>query len=94
VLAALLFLVCQTLPSQTVPVIATQRVSPEFREAVTLSGKEGIVEVRLTAHQSAATLDTVAKPALSHYADGDSCGRISSSMSVEEVGGVCWGGGV
>jgi FtsP/CotA-like multicopper oxidase with cupredoxin domain len=35
---------------------------PEFREPVMLASKEGVLEVRLTARQSQATLDTVAKP--------------------------------
>src|SRR5262249_37863866 len=35
---------------------------PEFREPVTLASKEGVLEVRLTARQGQATLDTVAKP--------------------------------
>src|SRR5215831_15651523 len=37
-------------------------IRPEFREPVTLASKEGVLEVRLTARQSEATLDTVAKP--------------------------------
>jgi len=39
-----------------------QNVRPEFREPVTLASKAGILEVRLTARQGQATLDTVAKP--------------------------------
>src|SRR5262249_3230155 len=35
---------------------------PEFREPVTLTSREGVLEVRLTARQGQATLDTVAKP--------------------------------
>jgi FtsP/CotA-like multicopper oxidase with cupredoxin domain len=35
---------------------------PEFREPVTLTSKEGVLEVRLTARQGQATLDTVATP--------------------------------
>ena len=35
---------------------------PEFREPVMLASKEGVLEVRLTARQGQATLDTVAKP--------------------------------
>ena len=38
------------------------RVAPEFREPVTLATKDGVLEVRLTARQGAATLDTSAKP--------------------------------
>ena len=37
-------------------------VRPEFREPVTLTSKEGVLEVRLTARQGRATLDTVAAP--------------------------------
>src|SRR6266403_3585343 len=41
---------------------AAQNVRPEFREPVTLASKAGNLEVRLTARQGQATLDTVAKP--------------------------------
>ena len=37
-------------------------VRPEFREPVTLASKDGVLEVRLTARQGQATLDTVATP--------------------------------
>jgi hypothetical protein len=37
-------------------------IRPEFREPVTLTSKEGVLEVRLTARQGQATLDTVAAP--------------------------------
>ena len=37
-------------------------VRPEFREPTVLSSKGGVLEVRLTARQGQATLDTVAKP--------------------------------
>ena len=37
-------------------------VRPAFREPVVLASKDGVLEVRLTAHQGHATLDTVAKP--------------------------------
>jgi len=37
-------------------------IRPEFREPVTLASKEGVLEVRLTARQGRATLDTVATP--------------------------------
>ena len=37
-------------------------VRPEFREPVTLASKDGVLEVRLTAQQGQATLDTVARP--------------------------------
>ena len=35
---------------------------PEFREPVVLTSKEGVLEIRLTARQSQASLDTVATP--------------------------------
>src|SRR5499433_1534935 len=37
-------------------------IRPEFREPITLASKEGVLEVRLTARQGQATLDTVATP--------------------------------
>lgn len=37
-------------------------VRPEFREPVVLRSKEGVLEIRLTARQGQATLDTVARP--------------------------------
>lgn len=37
-------------------------VRPDFAEPVTLASKNGVLEVRLTAHQGHAKLDTVAKP--------------------------------
>jgi hypothetical protein len=37
-------------------------VRPEFSEPVTLASKDGVLEVRLTAHQGQARLDTVVKP--------------------------------
>ena len=37
-------------------------IRPEFREPVVLASKEGVLEVRLTARQGQATLDTVATP--------------------------------
>lgn len=37
-------------------------IHPEFREPVALKSKEGVLEVSLTAIQSSATLNTVAKP--------------------------------
>ena len=44
-------------------------IRPEFREPVTLASKEGVLEVRLTARQGQATLDTVsdARPELSSF---------------------------
>ena len=62
VLGILSFLTSQPLQSQAVPAIASPHLSSEFREPVTLSTKDGVLEVRLTARQSAAMLDTVAKP--------------------------------
>ena len=41
---------------------AQGRAAPAFREPVTLASKDGVLEVRLTAHQSAARLDTSAVP--------------------------------
>src|SRR5690242_1634952 len=35
---------------------------PEFREPVVLTSKDGVLEVRLTARQGKATLDTIATP--------------------------------
>ena len=35
---------------------------PDFKEPVVLASKEGVLEIRLTARQEEATLDTVAKP--------------------------------
>jgi hypothetical protein len=35
---------------------------PEFREPVVLTSKDGVLEIRLTARQGQATLDTVATP--------------------------------
>ena len=37
-------------------------IRPEFREPVTLASKDGVLEVRLTARQGQATLDTVMTP--------------------------------
>jgi FtsP/CotA-like multicopper oxidase with cupredoxin domain len=37
-------------------------VRPEFKEPITLASKDGVLEVRLTAQQGEATLNTVAKP--------------------------------
>src|SRR5947208_16357397 len=55
--------------------VATSKVNlpvrAEFREPVKLASKDGIIEVRLTARQGAARLDTVAGPVknffLFHY---------------------------
>ncbi|WP_019905973.1 multicopper oxidase domain-containing protein [Methylobacterium sp. 77] len=38
------------------------RAAPEFREPVTLATKDGVLEVRLTARQGRAALDTASKP--------------------------------
>src|ERR1700720_864253 len=37
-------------------------LAPEFREPIVLTSKEGVLEIRLTARQGEATLDTVAIP--------------------------------
>jgi FtsP/CotA-like multicopper oxidase with cupredoxin domain len=42
--------------------VPAQRISPEFREPVTLASKDGVLEVRLIARQSTASLDTVTRP--------------------------------
>src|SRR5262245_22672441 len=51
-----------TAPAHT----AERRTDPasrwEFREPVTLASKDGVLEVRLSARQGQATLDTVAAP--------------------------------
>ncbi len=62
VLGVLSFLSGQPSQSQAAPATASSHLPSEFREPVTLSTKDGVLEVRLTARQSAATLDTVAKP--------------------------------
>ena len=65
ILAAFAVLLALTSPSATA---ATQTKNkdlaarPDFREPVTLASKEGVLEVRLTARQGQATLDTVATP--------------------------------
>src|SRR5262252_6527094 len=48
--------------AQTAEKRADPAIRPEFREPVTLTSKEGVLEVRLTARQGQATLDTVATP--------------------------------
>ena len=61
--AALVALECP--PTMTARAQAAENdpaVRREFREPVTLASKEGVLEVRLTARQGQATLDTVAKP--------------------------------
>ena len=49
-------------PAQDAISKGTRPVGAEFREPVTLASKDGVLEVRLTAHQGAARLDTVATP--------------------------------
>lgn len=61
-LGVCLFLSGHPLHAQAPSTRASSHVPSEFREPVTLSTKDGVLEVRLTARQSAATLDTVAKP--------------------------------
>lgn len=62
VLGVLSFLTGQPLHAQAAPATAGPHVTSEFREPVTLSTQDGVLEVRLTARQGAATLDTVARP--------------------------------
>ena len=65
ILAAFAVLLALTSPSATA---ATQTKNedlaarPDFREPVMLASKDGVLEVRLTARQGKATLDTVATP--------------------------------
>ena len=65
ILAAFAVLLALTSPSATA---ATQTKNkdlaarPDFREPVVLASKDGVLEVRLTARQGKATLDTVATP--------------------------------
>jgi FtsP/CotA-like multicopper oxidase with cupredoxin domain len=61
--AAVVALECP--PTMTARAQAAEKdpaVRREFREPVTLASKEGVLEVRLTARQGQATLDTVATP--------------------------------
>src|SRR5262249_41353238 len=51
-----------TAQAQTAEKSADLAIRPEFREPVVLASKEGVLEVRLTARQGQATLDTVAAP--------------------------------
>ena len=63
VLAALTALECSSAAwAQTAERRADPAIRPEFREPVTLTSKEGVLEVRLTARQGQAALDTVAAP--------------------------------
>jgi FtsP/CotA-like multicopper oxidase with cupredoxin domain len=53
-------------PQAQNPQIANKKldpeIRPEFREPIVLTSKDGVLEVRLTARQGQATLDTVATP--------------------------------
>ena len=63
-LALLVALGCAGAPAsaQTAERKTDPAIRPEFREPVTLASKDGVLEVRLTARQGEATLDTVASP--------------------------------
>ena len=63
-LAVPLVLGCSSAPSwaQSAERRTDPAIRPEFREPVTLASKEGVLEVRFTARQGRATLDTVATP--------------------------------
>src|SRR5215831_10815304 len=62
--AALVALAClfATAWAQTAEKRTDLAIRPAFREPVVLASKEGVLEVRLTARQGQATLDTVATP--------------------------------
>ncbi len=49
-------------PAQETSALFAPSVRSPYREPVTLSSKDGVLEVTLKAHQGRATLDTVAKP--------------------------------
>jgi hypothetical protein len=72
-LAVLVALECSdvTALAQTAEKRIDAATRPEFREPVTLTSKDGVLEVRLTARQSQTSLDTVATPVqnffLFHY---------------------------
>src|SRR5438067_478165 len=53
---------CATALGQTSSTRTDPAIRPEFREPVTLVSKEGVLEVRLTARQGQARLDTAATP--------------------------------
>ena len=53
---------CPTAWAQTAEKRTDLAIRPEFREPVVLASKEGVLEVRLTARQGQARLDTVATP--------------------------------
>ena len=66
-LSAILLLLVLGWPNATASVqTAEKRIDPatrsEFREPVVLTSKDGVLEIRLTARQGRATLDTVATP--------------------------------
>jgi FtsP/CotA-like multicopper oxidase with cupredoxin domain len=48
--------------AQSLPMTRDLAVRPDFAEPVTLTSKDGVLEVTLTPRQSTASLDTVAKP--------------------------------
>src|SRR5436190_4725324 len=67
IMGPLAFLVTLEFPSATAWAQTAEKrtdlaIRPEFREPVVLASKEGVLEVRLTARQGQATLDTVAAP--------------------------------
>jgi len=63
-LAVLVALACSAVSAsaQTADQRTDASTRPEFREPVTLASKDGVLEVRLTARQGQASLDTVATP--------------------------------
>jgi hypothetical protein len=63
-LAVLVALECPSAPAwaQNAERRTDAALRPEFREPVVLTSKGGVLEVRLTARQGQATLDTVATP--------------------------------
>src|SRR6266516_4836230 len=63
-LAVLVVLGCSSAPAwaQSAERRTDLAIRPEFREPVTLASKDGVLEVRLTARQGQATLDTVTTP--------------------------------
>src|SRR5215831_324493 len=63
-LAVLLAIECldATAWAQTAERRTDPAIRPDFREPVTLASKEGVLEVRLTARQGQAPLDTAATP--------------------------------
>src|SRR5688500_393830 len=61
-LLACLLVTGASLSAQEAPANFDPAVRPQFREPVTLASKDGVLEVRLTARQGEARLDTVAVP--------------------------------